>query len=88
MGETEKVVTLNAEQVAELDRQLSEMRHQVNNYLTLITAATEIMGRKPDTAARMMESILQQPVKINREIRRFSDAFEKSLGIHHEMKPY
>ena len=71
MGETEKVITLNAEQVAELGSQLSEMRHQINNYLTLITAATEIMGRKPDTAARMMESILQQPVKINREIRRF-----------------
>lgn len=86
MGEMEKVVTLNAEQVAQLGSQLSEMRHQINNYLTLITAATEIMGRKPDTASRMMESILQQPGKINREIRRFSDVFEKSLGIHHEMK--
>lgn len=86
MGESEKAISLNAEQVAQLCSQLSEMRHKVNNYLTLITAAAEIMHRKTEAAPRMMESIMQQPTKINQEIQRFSDVFETSLGVRPESK--
>jgi hypothetical protein len=86
MGEAEKAVSLSSEQVAQLSSQLSEMRHKINNYLTLITAAAEIMQRKAEAAPRMMESIMQQPTKINQEIQRFSDAFESSLGTHRESK--
>lgn len=84
MGETDKAITLNADQVAALCSQLSEMRHKVNNYLTLITAAAEIMQRKGEALPRMLDSIMQQPNKINQEIQRFSEAMETTLGSQQE----
>ena len=40
-------VTLNVEQIGELNRKLSTLRHDVNNGLALVVAAAEIIRRKP-----------------------------------------
>ncbi|MBU6399327.1 MAG: hypothetical protein KGS61_03330 [Verrucomicrobia bacterium] len=74
-------VSLSAEQVDALNRHLGDMRHNVNNYLSLITAATEIVRRKPEVAERMMNTVAEQPPKIISEMRKFSDALEKTLGL-------
>jgi hypothetical protein len=74
-------ITLGPEQVEELNRKLANMRHNVNNYLALITAAAEIVLRKPESAPRLMTNLLEHPHKVTQEIRAFSDEFEKILGI-------
>jgi esterase/lipase len=76
-----KPVSLSADQVDELSRKLADMRHNVNNYLSLITAASEIVRRKPEVAERMMNTVDDQPQKIISEIRKFSEEFEKMLGV-------
>jgi hypothetical protein len=77
----EKPIALEPEQIAELNKKLSVMRHNVNNYLALIVAASELLKRKPELAPRMLESIMQQPERVITEMRAFSEAFEVSLGI-------
>jgi hypothetical protein len=67
--------------IAELNGKLAMMRHNVNNHLALIVAASELIRRRPELAARMIENILQQPERINTEIRGFSEAFEVALGV-------
>ena len=74
-------VSLDPTQVEQLSSRLSDMRHNVNNCLSLVIAAVELMKHKPDTAARMLEAIGQQPAKVIKEIRAFSDEFEKMFGI-------
>ena len=74
-------LTLTAEQVAELNKKLSTMRHNINNNLALIVASVEVMKRKPERAAQMMENISLQPDRITNEMKTFSADFEKSLGI-------
>ncbi|NBV21042.1 MAG: hypothetical protein EBS05_03475 [Proteobacteria bacterium] len=74
-------VTLTPEQVAELNEKLATLRHDINNNLSLIVAAVELLRRKPELAPRMIESISQQPDKIITQMRSFSADFEKSLGI-------
>ena len=74
-------VSLTADQVDELSRKLGDMRHNVNNYLSLITAASEIVRRKPEVAERMMNTVAEQPQKIIVEIRKFTEEMEKTLGI-------
>ena len=81
MGMPQSPVTLTPEQVAELNEKLGTTRHDINNNLSLIVAAVELMRRKPELAPRMIESISQQPDKIIAQMRAFSAEFEQTLGI-------
>jgi len=73
--------TLTREQVVELDRQLAKLRHAINNHLSLITAATEIMKLKPETAERMLGNISKQPPKIMEDLRNFTVVFDAAFDI-------
>jgi hypothetical protein len=74
-------VTLNPEQIQELNKKLSHMRHEINNQLSLIVAAAELIRLKPDLRDRMMDTVGQQPPKITAEVAKFSKEFEQALGI-------
>jgi hypothetical protein len=81
MGLPEQPVTLTAEQVAELNKLLSTMRHDINGDLALIVAAAELIKLNPDITSRMLTTLLEQPPKIRDKADKFSHAFEKALGI-------
>jgi membrane-bound ClpP family serine protease len=74
-------VTLNAEQIDELNQKLSQMRHEINNQLSLVVAAMELIRLKPELRERMIETVTQQPPKITAEVAKFSSEFERALGI-------
>jgi len=74
-------VTLTVEQIAELNRQLSNMRHDINNHLSLVLAATELIRAKPHMVERMTATLVEQPAKITAALVRFSIDFEKVFGI-------
>jgi hypothetical protein len=74
-------VTLTVEQLADLNGKLSTMRHDINNHLSLIIAAMELIRHKPETTGRMMATLAQQPPKIADALTRFSVEFERSLNI-------
>jgi hypothetical protein len=84
MGFPTAPVTLTVEQVIELNKKLSNMRHNVNNNLALMVAAMELIRRKPDMAQKLVENMSAQPDKMNEEIQRFSAEFEKAFGITRE----
>jgi len=81
MGLPIQPVTLTVEQLGELNRQLGNMRHDINNNLSLIVAAAELMRHKPAVAERMMTTLAEQPGKITAAINKFSTAFEQALSI-------
>ena len=72
-------VTLSAEQVAELKRNLADLRHDINNNVALILSAIEMIRRRPDTFDKMVESLGRQPHRINEAVVRFSKALESTL---------
>jgi len=74
-------VTLTVQQIEELQKKLSSLRHDVNNHLSLIVAAAELIKFNPSSADRMCATLGDQPPKISEEITRFSAEFEKALGI-------
>jgi hypothetical protein len=74
-------VTLTVEQLDELNRRLSSMRHDINNNLSLIMAAVELIRCKPQMADRMMATLAEQPSKITESLSRFSSDFERTFGI-------
>ena len=74
-------VSLTVEQIAELNRKLSSMRHDINNHLSLIIAAVELIRHKPATADRMLATLAEQPPRIADALKMFSADFEGVLGI-------
>jgi prophage DNA circulation protein len=74
-------VTLNAEQIGELNNKLAALRHDVNNNLALVAAAVEIIRRKPESAERMWSGLAEKPHKIAESVAQFSRELEKALGI-------
>ena len=77
-------VTLSAEQVLALNQKLSELRHDVNNQLSLVMGAAELIRCKPETTPRMLVTLGAAPQKIAEQIRQFSDEFEKTFGVTRE----
>jgi hypothetical protein len=86
MGIPTTPTTLTSEQVQELNAKLSTMRHDINNHLSLMVAALELIRYKPEMRERMIATLAEQPGKIMAEVMRFSGDFEKSFGITREDK--
>lgn len=72
---------LTSQQVEELNKKLSTMRHDVNNYLSLMMAAVELVRRKPEAAERMAGTLTDQPHKISEAMKKFTLEFETTLGV-------
>ena len=79
--QTAAPVTLTADQAEELNKQLSNMRHDINNHLSLMMAAVELVRRKPEAAERMATTLTEQPAKIGESMKKFSAQFEATFGI-------
>ncbi len=76
-----KDVTLTVAQIAELNKQLSNFRHDINNNLALIAAGLEVLQHKPHLAEKMIATVKEQPPKIADSIAKFAAEFDKALGI-------
>jgi len=81
MGLPNQPVTLTVAQLDELNRKLANMRHDINNNLSLIVAAVELIRHKPQMTERMMTTLGEQPAKITDALGKFSAEFERALGI-------
>jgi hypothetical protein len=81
MGLPTGPVTLTVEQIEDLNKRLSMMRHDVNGHLALIVAAAELIRHKPQLSERMLTSIAEQPAKIAETMKSFSVECERVLGI-------
>jgi signal transduction histidine kinase len=74
-------LTLSVEQIGELNQKLADLRHDINNRVSVIIASTELLRRRPETAERMLASLAEQPSKILELITQFSRDLETMLHI-------
>jgi len=81
MGVPEQPDQLTHDQLLELNRKLSFMRHEVNNQLSLVVAALELVRFRPEMRDKMLNTLNEQPPKIMAEITKFSAEFERTFKI-------
>jgi hypothetical protein len=81
MGMPTEPVTLTPEQITKLNSELSNLRHDVNNHLSLVMAAVELIRHKPQTADRMITTIAEQPPRITGAINKFTTEFAQTFGL-------
>ena len=79
MDTSAEPLTLTSEEVTALYEKLRTTRHNINNSLSLIIAAAELVKLKPDAASRMADQILEQPDRIMAEMAKFGVDFEEKL---------
>ena len=81
MGVPNAPATLTAAQLTELNNQLAHMRHEINNQLSLVVTALELMRLRPELRDKLLLTIGQQPSMILAEVAKFSSEFEQAFGI-------
>jgi len=81
MAVPEQPTPLTQEQLTELNRKLAHMRHEVNNQLSLVVAALELVRFRPEMRDKMLATLSEQPSRIMGEITKFSSEFERTFGI-------
>jgi hypothetical protein len=74
-------VNFTVEEIRELNQKLSTLRHDINNNLSLILAASELIRHKPQMTERMLTTLCEQPPKITAAIAKFSTEFEQAFHI-------
>ena len=74
-------VNFSVEEVMELNQKLSTLRHDINNHLSLVNAAVELIRHKPAMAERMLTTVSEQPAKITAAMAKFSTEFEQAFHI-------
>lgn len=79
MALSSQPVTLSPEQLDDLNRKLSTMRHDINNNLSLILAALELLRAKPEMTQRMVQTMMEQPGKILAAVNDFSAELQHAL---------
>jgi hypothetical protein len=81
MGLPSQPVTLSVEQIGELNDKLATLRHDINNNLSLIIAALEVLRYKPHLAETMLATMSDQPSKITNRLNQFSAEIEMLLSV-------
>lgn len=81
MGVPNDSITLRSQQIEDLNQKLSKMRHDINNHLSLVVFAIEVLRSKPEMLERMTATLSDQPTKITADLAKFSAEFEQTFGI-------
>ncbi len=76
-----QAVTLSVEQIAELNHKLSSMRHAINNQLSVVVAAAELIRLKPQILEERLTAMRHSLDKLTQAVNEFSAEFERTFGI-------
>ena len=80
-------VKLGVEAIEELSQHFSAFRHDVNNSVGLIGAASELMRYSPDASKRWTATLIEQPPRIAGKTREFIAEVERCLNIRNGGEP-
>ena len=70
---------MSPQEIAELFKQLSNARHDINNALSLIAAATELIRMRPELLTKMLATLNDQPSKITSSLQEFSQRLDQAM---------
>ena len=61
---TEPATTIPQEEVAQLQKKFSEIKHSINNALAVMMALSEMSQRRPDYAEKLASTVLAKAPQI------------------------
>ena len=81
MNQPTQPVALSQEQIGELSQKLANLRHDLNNSLSLIAATVALIRHRPTVTEQMWDTLAEQPRKIGDSFSQFARDLEATLHI-------
>jgi hypothetical protein len=78
MSDSPSVVT--AEELGELQKKFSEIKHSINNALAVMMALSEMSQRRPDYAEKLATTVLSKAPQIVTSLQEFTQALNDKAG--------
>ena len=85
MSESAGNITL--EELAQLQRKYSEIKHSINNALAVMMALSEMSQRRPDYAEKLATTVLTKAPQIVSSLQEFTQALNEKAGAKPEGIP-
>jgi len=73
--------TLSAEELSELQKKFSEIKHSINNALAVMMALSEMSQRRPDYAEKLATTVLTKAPQIVSSLQEFTTLLNEKAGI-------
>ena len=78
---TEPSPTIPQEEIAQLQKKFSEIKHSINNALAVMMALSEMSQRRPDYAEKLASTVLSKAPQIVTSLQEFTQVLnEKATG--------
>ena len=77
---TEPVSTISQEEIAQLQKKFSEIKHSINNALAVMMALSEMSQRRPDYAEKLASTVLSKAPQIVTSLQEFTQALNEKAG--------
>jgi hypothetical protein len=85
MSDPAAVVT--AEELGQLQKKFSEIKHSINNALAVMMALSEMSQRRPDYAEKLASTVLTKAPQIVSSLQEFTQALNEKAGPRPEGIP-
>ncbi len=85
MNETNR--TLSSEELVQLQKKFSEIKHSINNALAVMMALSEMSQRRPDYSEKLASTVLTKAPQIVSGLQDFTQALNEKAGPKPEGMP-
>jgi len=73
--------TLSPEELAQLQKKFSEIKHSINNALAVLMALSEMSQRRPDYAEKLATTVLSKAPQIVTSLQEFTQVLNEKAGV-------
>ena len=74
-------LTITQEELVELQKKFSEIKHSINNALAVIMALSEMAPRRPDDAEKLASTVLTKAPQIVSGLQEFTQLLNEKAGV-------
>ena len=71
---------LTPEDIAQLQKKFSEIKHSINNALAVMMALSEMSQRRPDYAEKLASTVLSKAPQIVTSLQEFTQVLNEKAG--------
>jgi len=83
MNETNR--PLSPEELVQLQKKFSEIKHSINNALAVVQAVAEMSQRRPDYAEKLATTVLSKAPQIVSSLQEFTQLLNEKAGAKSEV---
>jgi hypothetical protein len=77
---TEPASSIPPEEIAQLQKKFSEIKHSINNALAVMMALSEMSQRRPDYSEKLASAVLSKAPQIVTSLQEFTQVLNEKAG--------